>query len=36
MVWIPTIHVLPHRDEVIEQLMTVARAELIELGLLDG
>jgi dienelactone hydrolase len=36
MVWIPTIHVLPHRDEVIEQLMTVARAELIELGLLNG
>ena len=34
MVWIPTIHGLPHRDEVIEQLMTVARKELDELGLL--
>ncbi len=35
MVWIPAVHVLPHRDEVIEQLMTVARRELSELGLLN-
>jgi dienelactone hydrolase len=34
MVWIPAMHVLPHRDEIIEQLMMVARRELSELGLL--
>ena len=34
LVWIPAVHVLPHRDEVIEQLMTVALRELDELDLL--
>jgi dienelactone hydrolase len=35
LIWIPAIHVLPHMDELIEQMMTVARNELIDLGLFD-
>lgn len=34
LIWIPTMHVLPHMDELIEQMMTVAREELVQLGLL--
>lgn len=34
LVWIPALHVLPNREEVIEQLMVLAREELDALGLL--
>ncbi len=34
LVWIPAIHVMPYMDDLIEQMMTITRAELIELGLL--
>jgi dienelactone hydrolase len=34
LIWITTIHVMPYMDELIEQMMAVARKELVELGLL--
>ena len=34
LIWLPAIHVLPHMDDLIEQMMAIAREELIELGLL--
>jgi dienelactone hydrolase len=34
LIWLPTIHILPHMDDLIEQMMAIAREELIELGLL--
>ena len=34
LVWISTIHVMPYMDELLDQMMAVAREELVELGLL--